>query len=891
MIQEACQAVEVLGKHYKPDTTSGTTAILQDLKEYFRRPVVVNSAVFTLNVSGSVFQGNIDLATLATYFTGFQNRLKGVAGISFDLVFTLQIAATPFTQGVLALCWQYDYDATSYYLDRTNLAPLCTNIPHVRIDLSDSTMVQLKIPFLSAVQFLHLASSDNYGTFGLQALLPIRNSASGTTVPSYRLLMHLENLQLFHAVPDSVAPLAFQAGGKAPIDVEFEQEAYPYSSGLHAMSRTFKWIAKGVPQLSSLAGPTSWFLGKAAGVVRYFGFSKPLVQEPPHRMWFSSSIMEHNVDVPSNALMVGSQASNRLKVDENIACSDVDEMSMAYVLGQWSQIARTAYRTTDVVGQNLWGTPVSPSCFWFKSRTIPPLYNSPPPALVSVGSYNAFIPSNLFYWGQGFKQWRGDLEFRFTFSKTKMHGGRVLVQFNPLSGSSFNGVGVGAVGTFDAADTTVPFGYSAIFDMRDNNVFTFKVPYYNNVGYTNMNCCTGTLVMKVFDTLMVSSVISGIVDVLVEVRALPDFEMAIPQTVTYVVADGDATPVFQSGIVQVIKKDISEQSVGESINSVKQLISIPSPLRTNTNAFLSNPIGPNAAIFEAVMPWYTRPPPGSSSLPNTYDYLNMPAKAVNWGAYSSACYLYARGSTDLHVNVIGPEDMTFLGFQLPAVNASATIVSRVIANSAAWLTGKSAHFRFPGYQYAVRTSMNSTDLGVISTSTTYTPISTLDVQYTCGLRVMNGGPGSYYQLRVCAGDDAMLGHYMGPPMLQATPTSANLFDSYSAAYLLNGTAAPPTSLMAAAPGVVETTVGAPLVPQAAEPQATLVEEIQQPVSRTLNVNKVVSPFEPTPPIPITSGDTGVFPSARAGGLTRSLPRAGRVNVEEVKSILDSLAES
>lgn len=103
-VQEACEQVEVLGKHYVPSKLTTTQGDLQDLKEYFRRPRVISSAFFTANARGQQFASNVDKINLLTsYFPSGFSRLQGVLGFRFKLVFTLQVSATPFFQGVLAL--------------------------------------------------------------------------------------------------------------------------------------------------------------------------------------------------------------------------------------------------------------------------------------------------------------------------------------------------------------------------------------------------------------------------------------------------------------------------------------------------------------------------------------------------------------------------------------------------------------------------------------------------------------------------------------------------------------------------------------------------------------------------------------------------------------------
>jgi len=879
--------MSVLGQHYKPDPTPITNNTLNDLKEYFRRPAVISTGNLTLDVVTNHIQNVLSINTMASWFPFFRERLTGVAGINFHAVFTLQVNTTPFSQGVLAMAFQYGETGTNQ-LNRAPIPALCTNLPHVRCDISETTMVQLKVPFVHSSQFLDIQDGSNLGIFAFNSILPVRAGAVGNTAPSYRLMVHLEDLNLFYAAPATTANVVFQSGGKAPIDSEFENDAYPFSSGLHSMSKTVRWIAKGVPSLSSLAGPTTWFLGRAAGVVRYLGYSKPTIQDPMKKVISYNTAQEHNVDVPSSAIMVGPMASNRMVIDSNISCTDVDEMAFDYILTQWGQMARFSIDTTVAQGTNVWGTLISPSCYWFKSNPSGSSYNRNIPVTGTPATSNAFIPTHLFYWSQLFKLWRGDFEFRFTFSKTKMHAGRVMVAFAPSGGNTIHPCGPNDTPTTAPTSSSLtPFPFSAVFDLKDDNVFTFKVPYYNNLGYTDVNEYTGTLVMKMFDTLKTSAMTSPNIQCLVEVRALPGFELAYPHTPNYIVADNDTLPIYQSGVVAVINRNIYEQCIGEHITSVKQLIAMPCEVESNLNAFLAYGIGPNQAQYKTVMPWYVPAPFPVPAVPNNYDYTPASAGSFSFCKYARNAYLFARGSTDVHINAISTVPLSYYAIQTP-LNTSASLINRVVSNVGTVFSGFTGNFRFPGYQRPVRSPMAyMDDYQPVYAASLPTQLYPTSPTYGCGIRVMNpGNLGAWYQMRVCAGDDSMLGMYIGPQYLVFPSTLAKAGDNWTAQFLQNGTVVPPTLLAAAAlpaAALADVPVASAATAAVMSTELTLTD-----VTQTIDTFTKVSPFSVTPPPPMTSGDGGVQPSGNSGSLTRPLPRAFKMNVDEVKSVLDAV---
>jgi hypothetical protein len=163
--------------------------------------------------------------------------------------------------------------------------------------------------------------------------------------------------------------------------------------------------------------------------------------------------------------------------------------------------------------------------FWFRAYGALPAVNFFPPRVAPVGT-NSIQPSHLFFAANSFKQWRGGVKFRFTFAKTKMHAGRVMVAFAP---DNFTKNLVDMVSTSTIANVAAygangpdPFAYSAIFDLKDGNVFEFEVPYISRTPYSNIGTSIGSLVMYVVNPLVAPSVVSDTIDVLVEVAGMPD---------------------------------------------------------------------------------------------------------------------------------------------------------------------------------------------------------------------------------------------------------------------------------------------------------------------------------------------------------------------------------
>lgn len=845
MLMEACNQVDVLGKHYVSRPLARTSPDIQNLTTYFARPVWVGTnaslplGTRSLVVARPIFNTGTDC--ILDYFTGGSARLAGVYGYRYTMVWTLHVAANPFHQGILALNWQYGTTTTTSSTDffRPGFSASCTNIPHARLDLSESTMCQLRIPFLAEEEFHRIARTGDvvqslpYGTICVNTILPIA-AVSGIVAPTYRLSIHLEDLELIGASPISSTSVVVQSGLAA--ETEAATVARPFSSGLAMAGAALKLISRGVPALSSVAGPAAWFLGAASGAAKYFGYSKPQIQEPAMRVLPVSSAFEHNVDQPSATVMVAPFASNSLRVGPDLANTDVDEMSLAYVLSQWSQVFVGSMSTSVASGQRLYVCPISPAALWFRESTSVDAGNLVFPLTTSNGT-NSFLPSNLLFWSSLFRQWRGGMRFRFTFAKTKLHGGRVLAVFMPNQYHL----------TPTIAGTGIPtppaniFAESIVFDLRDGSSFEFDVPYNPTVPFSDFVASVGTLVLYVQDPLQAPGVVSSSISFMVEVCAAPGFEVSVLRGVQFPASVG-GTIRSQSGLGH-ISDDSCLTVVGERFTSAKQLIMMPKisssvyyqvfdKWYTDVSGEPSVAAGTSRTPVTTwtMMPWWFHP---VTNLPLTVAAnpplitSPFPVEAFTLSGNISKCYAFARGSTDVHVYANGTVSTGVTGRVTTGVPPTTTHLplfisagsygynpSNPVANTLTSYDSAVAgapvvtashdnvlHVRFPSYLSGARTRTHYFDtlsswanmpfLGSVVTSvpnnTTAGSLTSSPVVHRVSITspVVRDQTAVQVQVRAsrCAGDDAQLGHYMGPPPM-AIPNSNTLFTSWTTDNLL-----------------------------------------------------------------------------------------------------------
>lgn len=796
---EACQSVTV-GIKQKTSFAVPTTGY-QDLLEYLARPRLISSGSLpttrTSFLTWDISRGN--LTTL--WFPNLLTRIQGVYGIRFTTRFTLMTASTPFQASVLAQSVQY---ATTFgnllqYPRLLNPA-FVTNLPHVKHDITETTMSILDVPFLYPQDFMPLYPADGgdtasgacVGVYGITALMPYR-ALAGSNAPTYKLLVSLHDVELIGSMPANPGAVLLQSGlsdtksvansaykgrqlskGNAMLA---EEKTVKGSDFARKAATTLRTVAPFVPLLDSVGSMTANLLDAGANVASSFGFAKPQVQEAPSRVVRNSHIGEANVDIDSASFVLAPFQNNRLAVDALAGGTEVDEMAIQYVIGKYGQAFVGTLATTDATGSVIYGCQVCPTNFWFRTNALRPSGNIALPA-GSTATTNTIACTPLCYVSTFFRYWRGTMKFKFTFSKTKFHGGRVMVGYVPaINDPGPAGVLSSTISTIEiSGGLPQPFSYCEVFDLKDSSAFEFEVPFVSPDPFIDVTASTGSVTMTVLDPLVTSGETSGTIDYMVEVKAEEDFEFGCPAAPMFgqLATAPRANIVFlQSGLggIDDIDEKVTQYTTGEKIMSLKSLMMIP-------NFSVAN-VGVNTDSVTAAFPyWYASKFPAAVPL--------SPLSAVT-GGFSragniAAMYAFVSGSTDHHMYWFGPPtNVVTLSCSQYRTDNGAVASSpgdpryRGLAAAQRILTNDNyLHVRVPSYQKYARVptweGSSRTDFGAVG----------LNVPLTSG-SIANHARfilGTSAAGRICYGraaaDDARCFAYIGPPpvaLLQGSQTA------------------------------------------------------------------------------------------------------------------------
>lgn len=767
---EACEGV-VVNKDYVPSSITVAQPDIQDITNYFERPRLIERGTLALGTRALVVSNGIAVSTLIQHFPQFTQRLSGCFGIRFSLNFKMQVAATPFHQGLLALSFQYANDAPSGQLfSRASVSATATNLPHVRLDLSENTMAEFKVPFLYQNEFMQVipGPDSTYGFWSINTILPVV-SVVGLSAPTYELYLFLTDIELFGVDNYNSTTITLQSG-LGVIGKELK-ETKLISKSADAASRISRFVARNIPALSSVAGPVAWAMDVTSGIAKYFGYARPLIQDPLLRVIRSIYNSDGHVDLPFAGFALGAFQSNTLAVAPEFGGTDVDEMAIAYITSQWSQVCVGYVNATNTHSLAVYASPVSPSCLWFRAPVGTPPYCNltwPKNSLVSFSAANSFIPTSLMNISSFFRLWRGGIKYRITFAKTKYHAGRYMISYNPSTVYRIDGgSGIATVeGPEVDASKVQPYGYSQIMDLKDSNVFEFTIPYSLGVAYSYFASSVGGLSIVCMDPLQAPSTVTSSVPFLVEVCGDSDFELADFAGPWFAPLIGGTISVQSGGIVKKSTTSPNQITIGEHMTSVKQMIQSPS--------WAFEAITPTTTIKGLLYPWFISSPINQLF---TARAVPMPVNTIvkfNTTASNLAkCYAFARGGTDYHIYPGATGNIRLIADQgiTDGYSAYGSSYFDTSSRTAIGSTPKVVsygehplHVRLPAFQPRVRIPCHMFDTKTYPFLGAATDTGIFLARSHCDrLTVINNNTAqASVWISKSAADDAMLSHYMGP---------------------------------------------------------------------------------------------------------------------------------
>lgn len=537
----------------------------QDIKDFLARPVVLQDGLFQSTDTVTLFPIT---PLLDSILTGpmVAPKMVGFGGIRGDVVLTLQVNATRFTQGRYLLNFYPTGGAmdTTHSNQAIDLARFSlvqrTTVPGIQIDLNTETQVQLRIPFMSPYAFNSLRSATS-GSFIRQiGSAQIHPYVTASVATSFTLFGHLENVELY-------LPTAPQANtGTATEKEQKSKDIGPVESAAKLVSKTSK-LFKNVPILSSYVEPIGWAADLVGGAASAFGWSKPTISDTVMVLARNRGYQNPNYDGADMAVKMSLSVKNQVATVPGLGATDVDEMSFDYIKTIPAWFETIPWSTTPAKESLLATIPLSPQAFGVNlSDNGNSTLNYPPccaPALY-------------------FNLYRGSFKITIKAVKTEFHSGRLSVAYVPQPLNGLTAAPVVYPSTF--------FVNRHIIDVRTATEWTFEFPYGSDFTYLDTNVPYGTVYIYVENQLVAPTSVSSTIELLFEVSGGEDLEYAMPTVMPYATYHPSApqADTESPGLVSLTTEPLddtigasavnretinfAEISIGEKFNSFRQLI-------------------------------------------------------------------------------------------------------------------------------------------------------------------------------------------------------------------------------------------------------------------------------------------------------------------------------
>jgi len=408
-----------------------------DLASFLARPVRVASTVWSPSDPVGYLSTNFAVWTAFLNNASIKNKLSNYAFVRGNLKLKIVTNASPFLYGSLKVVYRPLHQFKGSTITSTfpsSLVPY-SQMPGVWITPAHSEGAEFTCPFIWPKSFARTALAAETNALGAidyivyNALASANGATSSVTVQMYAWM---EDVVL--AGPTVGAVLQSDEYGVGVVSA-------PASAVAAAASKLTK-----TPVIGRFAKATEIGASAVSGIAKLFGYTNvPVIEDTkPYRNSPFPSLASAEIGYPHDKLAL--DAKNELSIDPAIAgLGSEDELAIS------NFVQRESYLT----GVN-WPSSASPDTPLFTSVVVPQL-------TFATGNVIDFTPPALV--ANMFRNWRGDMIFRFKFIATAFHKGRVRISYDPQASA------------LQTTGDTGPFVTNKIIDLGAETDVEFRVPY------------------------------------------------------------------------------------------------------------------------------------------------------------------------------------------------------------------------------------------------------------------------------------------------------------------------------------------------------------------------------------------------------------------------------
>ncbi|APG78542.1 hypothetical protein 2 [Wenzhou picorna-like virus 21] len=447
------------------------------ISKFLNRDIYIGRYTWTV---GSNIAQQIDIWDLWQADSRVKQKLSHFTYFSGNLVVTARINGSPFQYGRLmfSYCPYFADQAGGSWFSTSNRnqiaacaygAIVAAGSVHGKrevgfrhfstyatawMDPCTSDTIEINVPFVWHNNALSVCGESGTTRESLGQLLvfdavPLRVcNDNAPTSAEYVVYARMEDIKL--AVPTEYAP----ASSEYQTDVK---EVAPTSD--------FAGITN-VPVIGKMVKASGLAAGAVRDIGKVFGFSKPERIDESKEVDLALTGNFANTSGCDTAESLAMDPKQECVIDPTVTgVSNVDEMAFKNIVTKEQFLTLANWSATN--GQN------STNLIYFAlvSPNIP------------TKTYNATINHNSVQWQPScdtpggmvanmFSYWKGSITFRIQVVCSKLHSGRLLIQFDPFQTS-------GSIVAADLTTTDVNARYSQVLDLSESNECEFTINYVN----------------------------------------------------------------------------------------------------------------------------------------------------------------------------------------------------------------------------------------------------------------------------------------------------------------------------------------------------------------------------------------------------------------------------
>lgn len=461
------------------------------LGDFLSRPVKIYSNVWSVGYASSNFDNKFDPWVLWQSDSRVKDKLANYAYASFDLKLRFMINGSPFQYGRLMLIY-IPYGSTAPDNNPRNNANQVAGIvqnwyngaasgrnettyqhfstyPHAFLNPSTNQVVEMTLPFVWHNNYIALngtsqVSKESLGVIQMYDINPLRiaNTNAPTTV-NFSVYAWAENVKM--SIPTEFTPTS-KVGSYNSFPTQGNYSSDEYADGPVSTMATAVAAAAGhlknVPVIGRFARATEIGAGVTGKVAKLFGFSTPIMVENPSRCELKMHGRMANTTGEDSSYSLALDPKQEITVDpRTVGVAANDEMDIKSIITREQFLARCEWRGT----QGQFSTPGAEKLIF--ASLVSPTHcrrTGTNAGRQQVMDCPGGWISNMFAY------WKGSIIYRVEVISTRMHSGRLKLQFDPF-------VKNGAHVVADVNTEDVNARYTMILDLQQTNEVEFKVNY------------------------------------------------------------------------------------------------------------------------------------------------------------------------------------------------------------------------------------------------------------------------------------------------------------------------------------------------------------------------------------------------------------------------------